>query len=63
MIVTALKTMSSGLLKQRKRINGEWWEGEERDHSNHRNAGFTEQLGVGMAAGDKWESVTRSAVM
>ena len=37
--------------------------GEERDHSNHRNAGFTEQLGMGMATGDKWESVTRSTVM
>ena len=27
-------------------VNG--GKGEERDHSNHRNAGFTEQLGMGM---------------
>ena len=42
-------------------VNG--GKGEERDHSNHRNAGLTEQLGMGMAAGDKLGNVTRSALM
>lgn len=37
--------------------------GEKRDHSNRRTAGFTEQLGMGMVAGDNWEYVTRSTVM